>query len=46
MHLKNCQLNSVLFTKSQIELFYPTDLVITKNNYPLEAYIRFQSQVP
>ena len=36
MHLKNCQLNSVLFTKSQIELFYPTDLVITKNNYPLE----------
>lgn len=36
MHLKNCQLNSVLFTKSQIELFYLTDLVITKNNCPLE----------
>lgn len=38
IHLKNCQLNSVLFTKSQIELFYPTDLVIIKNNYPLEDH--------
>ena len=38
MHLKNCQLNSVLFKKSQIELFYPTDLVIIKTNYPLEDH--------
>ena len=38
MHLKNCQLNSVKKSKSQIALFYQTDLVIIKNNYPFEDH--------
>jgi len=38
MHSKNCQLNCLIYKKSNRTIFYPTDLVITKNNYPLEDH--------
>ena len=47
MHSKNCQLNCLIYKKSNRTIFYPTDLVITKNylleDHYIDIYLDFAS---